>query len=514
MGNNYGRSLYKEYELVLNENEALQAEVKMLKKQAQLLEKEIAYRQKLEAQLQELKEEQENLIRENLRLQALLNLNGRNSGLPTSKTPINQKKVIPNSRQKTSRTIGGQPGHAKKKLEAFHEEEITENVLHKEDACPYCGGETEETGNDRYKDELDYEVVVIKRRHHFPECRCKACGKRFRKAIPEELKEENQYGSRVKALSLALMNTGNVSVGKVRRMLYGLSEEEINPSEGYIIKLQKKAAKMLQPFLSDLKKHCCSLKLLYRDDTVIFINTARGCLRFYGDEKTALYTARRYKNKEGLDEDGILKLLPPETRVMHDHDRVNYNRDYCFSNIECNVHLLRDLQKTTDNLGHKWSVELKELLEKTNSERNGQLEKGIECFDDGYILEFFREFDRIMVLGMEENKEDYGKYYSTDERALLLRILDYKDNYLSWVTNFEIPFSNNLSERALRGVKSKMKISGQFQSEETAGYYAAVKSYIETCYRNGINEMEALVRLCRGNPYSVDEIYNHTISEA
>ena len=102
----------------------------------------------------------------------------------------------------------------------------------------------------------------------------------------------------------------------------------------------------------------------------------------------------------------------------------------------------------------------------------------MESFTDAYILDFFREFDRIMVLGMEENKEDYGKYYSTDERALLLRILDYKDNYLSWVTNFEIPFSNNLSERALRGVKSKMKISGQFQSEETAGYYAAVKSYI------------------------------------
>lgn len=119
-----------------------------------------------------------------------------------------------------------------------------------------------------------------------------------------------------------------------------------------------------------------------------------------------------------------------------------------------------------------------------------------------------------MVMGMEENREDYGKYYSTDERTLLLRILEYKDNYLSWVTNFEIPFSNNLSERALRGVKSKMKISGQFQNEETANNYAVIKSYIETCYRNGINEMEALVRLCRGNPYSVDEIFNHTKSEA
>ncbi|BCG61253.1 hypothetical protein [Paenibacillus sp. URB8-2] len=52
-----------------------------------------------------------------------------------------------------------------------------------------------------------------------------------------------------------------------------------------------------------------------------------------------------------------------------------------------------------------------------------------------------------------------------------------------------------------------MKVSGQFQSEETAGHYAAVKSYIETCYRNGINEVAALTRLCNGNPYTVKEIF-------
>ncbi|MGB8452921.1 MAG: hypothetical protein WCD89_11415 [Anaerocolumna sp.] len=52
-----------------------------------------------------------------------------------------------------------------------------------------------------------------------------------------------------------------------------------------------------------------------------------------------------------------------------------------------------------------------------------------------------------------------------------------------------------------------MKISEQFQSEETTKYYAAIKSYIETCYRNGIIEMEALVRLCEGNPCTVKEIF-------
>ena len=187
--------------------------------------------------------------------------------------------------------------------------------------------------------------------------------------------------------------------------------------------------------------------------------------------------------------------------------RVFYNKDYSFSNIECNVHLLRDLQKTTDNLQHKWSVELKELLRKTNTERNAAIERGEEEFDDAYVKTFYGKFDRIMLDAMEENKTDNDKYYGKDESTLILRILTFKDNYLSWVVNFELPFSNNLSERSLRGIKSKMKISGQFQSEVTAKYYAAIKSYIETCYRNGINEIAALVRLCEGNPYTVKEIF-------
>lgn len=64
-----------------------------------------------------------------------------------------------------------------------------------------------------------------------------------------------------------------------------------------------------------------------------------------------------------------------------------------------------------------------------------------------------------------------------------------------------------LSERALRGVKTKTKVSGQFASTETADYYAAIRTYIETCRRNGINEMAALMRLCSGNPYTVEEIF-------
>ena len=511
---NYGQGLYREYELLLTENEEIKAKYKMLLKEHDLLQKEIELRKRLEVEVTEKAEEIEALKKEILRLNGYINIDGTNSGIPTSKTPITKKKVIPNSRKKTDKKIGGQAGHPKSKLKAFKDEEITRTQIHESNECPMCGGkEIRTTDESINKDELDYEVVVIKRRHKFPVYECIECGHKFHEPISVGLKEENQYGSNVQALSLSLMNIGNVSVNKVRKMIYGLSEEEINPTEGYIIKQQKKAANALTNFNNDLTNRCLNLSTVYWDDTVIDINKKRGCLRFYGDEKIALYKAHINKSKEGLDEDNILKLLPEQAVVMHDHNKVNYNKEYSFSNIECNVHLLRDLQKTTDNLEHEWSGRLKKLLEKTNTERNEKIEKGESSFDDAYVKTFYEEFDKIMLKAAEENKEDYNKYYGKDELTLILRIFEYKDNYLSWVVNFNLPFSNNLSERALRGAKSKMKVSGQFQNVESARNYAAIKSYIETCYRNGINQVKALVRLCKGNPYSLDEIFASDMSE-
>ncbi len=45
-----------------------------------------------------------------------------------------------------------------------------------------------------------------------------------------------------------------------------------------------------------------------------------------------------------------------------------------------------------------------------------------------------------------------------------------------------------------------------FLKEETAAEFAAVRTYTETCRKNGVNEYEALERLTAGNPYTLKEI--------
>ncbi len=50
------------------------------------------------------------------KLKALLNTDGTNSGLPTSRTPLNKDKIRPNSRKNTGKPRGGVTGQKKAKM--------------------------------------------------------------------------------------------------------------------------------------------------------------------------------------------------------------------------------------------------------------------------------------------------------------------------------------------------------------------------------------------------------------
>ena len=515
LGANYEKAFYKDYDRLFQQNEKLAAKLRSLQYSHNLM---IEQNETLEKQKQKLAEEVSakdivilDLAREVDRLKALLNIDGTNSGLPTSSTPIHRKKVIPNSREKTDKKIGGQPGHAKKKLERFLDAEVNDYAEHIPEQCPHCQcTDLEDTGEVIEKDCLDYKIVVTKTRHGFKVKRCLQCRKKVHEAIPAELKEENQYGVQVQAMALTLMNQGNVPLNKVRKMTLGFTGGEIHLSEGYLCKLQQRAAQHAGDFCADIRKELLKQAVVAWDDTVIMVNTQRACLRFYGTEKLALYKAHLRKDKEGLDKDNILKLLPSTATVVHDHNKVNYNKDYSYGNAECNAHLLRDLKKVQDNLGHGWARDLAKLLTDTNRQREEWISQNVSGFNPATLSAFFDQFNNIMIDAYRENKEANSKYYATDEATLILRILDYKNEYLAWVVDFSLPFTNNLSERSLRGAKSKMKVSGQFQNIKTASYYADIKSYIETCYRHGINEFYALHRLCRGDPFTLEEVLNST----
>ena len=149
---------------------------------------------------------------------------------------------------------------------------------------------------------------------------------------------------------------------------------------------------------------------------------------------------------------------------------------------------------------------MKDLFCEYDHKRKLLIEQNIDHFSEEEFDNFISQINQYLLLGVEEHSNDSNTYYANEEAALLIRLMEYRDNYIYWTIDFNLPFTNNLSERALRGIKSKMKVSGQFQNISNAEYYASIRSYIETCYRNNVNGHEALIRLIQDNPYTLNEI--------
>ena len=445
--------------------------------------------------------------------QALLGRDGSNSGLPTSQTPIGKVKRIPNSRRSTGKSKGGQPGHEMHTLEPPSKEEINDVIdvgtQAPETVCPKCGSDDYEfTGEWISRYEKDIEIRVINREIRYYEYRCSLCGTRFYSSAAPDMRPVCQYGPTLQAVALSMLNTANAAINKVSAFINGISNGGLSPCDGYIAKVQARAAKKARMFRESLRHKVLTEHLLYWDDTVISIDKKRCCLRFYGNEQISYYTAHEKKDKAGLKEDMILWLLTSDTTVMHDHNTVNYNKELHFRNIECVQHLIRDIQKSADDTCHKELLRLKEKISAAVNDRKGAIRSGKESFDESYRKEFHIFVSDTLDLAEKENAADPKNYGAAFERTLIDRIRKYYDNYFAWVGDFSLPTTNNLSERALRPVKSHMKISGQFQAERTADDYAAIMTYIMTCRKNDINETEALKRLCDDDPLTIEEIFS------
>ena len=455
----------------------------------------------------EMRKELNKLKEENEHLKRILNHDSSNTGIPTSKTKIGEEKRIPNSREKSDKAKGGQLGHKKAKLEKFKDNEITDTYTYEiaNPICKECGGKLNLIGK-RSKDDFDIEIRLVKRRNEFCIYECSCCHKEIKVPIPEKLKEENQYGSNAQAIALSLVNEGYVSFKRARELISGFTGGEMTMSEGYIAKLQKRCYEKLEEFENNLHQKILKQQVLNWDDTTISINGKQSCLRFYGNENLRYYKAHEKKDKAGIDEDGILPYLSKDTVVVHDHNKVNYNEDYDFTNAECCVHLIRDLKELNDCLPREWIENLIQLLVDTNDKRKEYIDKSILQFDSEVSDKVIEDYDKIIEQAKKINLKDFNQYYGKEERTMIKRLEDYKENYLLWVLRFDIPFSNNLSERALRGSKTKMKVSGQFANLQNAEYFARIKSYIETCKCHGMNPHIALVRLIEENPYTLEEL--------
>jgi transposase len=118
---------------------------------------------------------------------------------------------------------------------------------------------------------------------------------------------------------------------------------------------------------------------------------------------------------------------------------------------------------------------------------------------------FQRRYRNILTRGQRECPQvtqrpdgKKGKIAQSKSRNLLERLINFEEETLRFMTEPDVPFTNNLAENEIRMTKVQQKISGCFRSIEGAKVFCRIRGFLTTCRKHGVSAANALTDLFSG----------------
>jgi transposase len=426
-----------------------------------------------------------------------------NSHKPPSSDGLGKPK--PKSlRPKSERPPGGQPGHPGHTLRMVAKPDRV--VSHRVERCAGCGrslaGQQPERVERRQVHDLPEPKLEVT--EHQAEIKTCPCGCVNRAAFPPEAPAPVQYGPRVKSVAVYLGEYQLLPFDRLTEIMRDLFACE-SFSEGTLANFKADCSRRLEPVEATIRDLAAAQPVAGFDETGL---RATGSLHWLHTVSTRLltwYYAHKRRGREAIDAAGILADF--RGRAIHDCWKSYF--DYGCDHGLCNGHLLRELIFLWEQQSQKWAKAMIDHLLAIKEAVASARAAGLTALPSSDQERFFTGYERIVQAGYAENPaaapphgpKRRGRRKQSKARNLLDRFRDHPHSVLAFMRDFAVPFDNNQSERDLRMMKLRQKISGTFRSFQALVNFCRIRGYVSTARKNGLNALDALQRVFLGNPF-------------
>jgi transposase len=330
---------------------------------------------------------------------------------------------------------------------------------------------------------------------------CPCCQAETRVDLPDGLTTASvQYGPNIKTLAVYLACLHLLPLARVCQILSDLFGTTF--CEATVLAACRQSALALTAVLKMIKTALQESKVMHSDETGFRVRQKCWWLHVAATCWLTLYLAHPKRGKVAIDAMGIL----PSFQGTSVHDSLICYLKYACVHALCNAHYLRELTFIFEQYGQLWAKEMKALLLEIKEDVGLARERGMTSLSEETKQEFERRYKEIVQTGLKANPPPpkpvgkKGKAKKSDALNLLIRMQQYQDMILRFMSDFAVPFDNNRAESDLRMMKLRQKISGCFRTEAGVAIFCDLRSYLSTMQKQDVPLLTALRSAVIGSP--------------
>jgi transposase len=367
-------------------------------------------------------------------------------------------------RESSGKKSGGQVGHKGETLERVaHPDHVEE---HRPERCSGCGLSLSEAAavamESRQVFDIPVPAVEVTEHRAVTVC-CPACRTHNKAPFPDNVRSAVQYGPRIKAASVYLSAQQLIPEDRLAELLSDLFGVSLATATlaGFNAEAAEKLAPAQEARLAELK----AAPVKHFDETGFRIGGKTWWLHVIC---TMFGTHYRVSAKRGDLLSGVSGI------AMHDHWKPYFTMEGVEHGL-CNAHILRELKALIEIEKEGWARQMQRLLRRLCrlDHPSPFLQNKARRLYDDIVAKGLAFHEKQAPLSARKNKRRTG-------HNLLLRLRDFKDAVLRFLSNPAVPFTNNQAERDIRMTKVKQKISGGFRTQKGAEIFCTIRGFLST----------------------------------